>query len=362
MFCLQKHGKKFVEEKKHFRTFARKWPWYWCLILQALGAIAGFFSVDLDRDYIQGSSLTSYAAIYSATLPVSLATCWETTRHWGSFEERKLHDEEPFRFHFNDVRSKVHLIMPVIFYGFGFLNFLLTVLRNWNSLIGVDASSAIDTRWKVGIFFAALAWLQILAQIAVTRYYYKVPRVPWLIPSMLFLLAVLIAFHFTFIFNFNLSPFNVNSNVLFIVLMGYLPILLIVILLDLSGLARENEDRVLIELREKRDKIHTAKILQLQREVRENKNNTDKDDSSRIDEGAKAELSIEATNASSVSSQDSEEAYSSKFSRFFGVKKIKGQSWFSHNKYYFCNSRRRKQQLNNTTYADIGMDVCRPRS
>lgn len=262
LFCLRKHGKPYLEEKKQYRRFSRKWQWYWLIILQILGAVSGFFSIDLDRDYIQGTSLTSYSAIYCATLPVSLATTWELTRHWGSFEERKKEDDDPFIYAASyNKRTRAHWLMALAFYFSGFLNFLLTVLRNWNKLKGNDSSHAVDIRWKVGGVFAIIAWLIIILQIVLCRTYFRIWNLPLVIPAVLFWVLVLIAFNLSFMWNFPLSPFNVNSNIPYVAIMGYLPIIAIVVLMNLSGIVRDNEDRVIITLRRERDKAQMEEIM-----------------------------------------------------------------------------------------------------
>lgn len=332
LFCLSKHGRAYTHEKKQYRRFSRKWQWYWLLVLQALGGIAGFFSIDLDRDYIQGSSLTSYSAIYCATLPVSLATAWELTRHWGSFEERKNEDADPFIYSGTYTeRTRAHWLMALSFYVAGFINFLLTVLRNWNKLKGDQASRAVDVRWKVGGIFAIIAWLIIILQILLCRTYFRVWNLPFVIPAVLFCVLILIAFNLSFMWNFPYSPFNVHSNIPYVAIMGYLPVLAIVVLMNMSGLVRENEDRVILALRKERDKVQMAAILQQQKEIQEGK------------EG-KVSYDVNTLEKARSDSECSEPPTNSKtFFRFFGARP--SRHWFKNNLRYIPCRRKHEDEL-----------------
>ncbi|CAN6668554.1 hypothetical protein TRVA0_040S01156 [Trichomonascus vanleenenianus] len=341
LFNLRKHGQAFTEEKKRFKRLGRKWQWYWLIVLQAVSALAGFFSIDLDRDYIQGSSLTAYGALYCATLPIALAACWELTRHWGAFEERKIYDEDPFRFRPDDRRSRVHLIMPLVFYLFAFLTFFMTVLRNWSNIKTANAEHAIDGRWKAGGFFAIIAWLQIIAQIVVTRLYYKVPRVPMIIVCVLICVAALVAFNMTFMWSgTRYSPFNVHSSVPFVVLLGYLPIVLMVVFMNLSGLARENEDKVILSLRRERDRANTAALMeQAKRIERERKGSV-------LEEQVTEVATTSTASTSEELFQPEDESKPSTFFKFFGSAPIRGKSWLSHNLKYlpFANRKNKKKK------------------
>lgn len=335
LFNLRKHGRLYLEESRQFRRISRKGQWYWLFVLQALGAISGFFSIDIDRDYIQGSSLTSYGAIYSATLPVSLAVVWELTRHWSSFEERKIHDEDPFRFPPSKDRTRAHILMPIVFYLFAFLTFFLSVVRNWNKVSDYQPGSVIDPRWKAGGIFAIFAWLQIIAQIVITRIYYKVTRVPLVIPLVIFIDLVLVAFNLTYMWNYGYSPFNVTSSVVFVAIMGYLPIFALVVVVNIAGLARENDDQVLVHLRRIRDRETSAMVAE------SSQNRTSPQQTFKQPEIKTEEQTAESLASSSTLSKGD---LGSSFFRFFGAPKPK--SWLAQNSKYlpFTSQDRKDRQ------------------
>jgi hypothetical protein len=332
LFNLHKHGARYMEEKKRFKNISRRWPWYWLLILQALCGVAGFFSIDLDRDYLQGTSLTIYGALFTATLPVALAACWELTRHWGSFEERKLDDADPFRFRQNDFRSKVHLLMPIGFYLLALITFFLTVLRNWDDLVNYIALFTVSVRWKIGVIFSYLAWLQIIFQIVVTRIYYKVPSVPLVIPTCLVCLLAEIIYGTVAAWDVGMNAFNTHSSVAFVALMAYLPLVLITVLMNLSGLARENEDLLILARRRIRERRASRGIVKTMREkgIGENLPETIP---------LSTAPSFISNSDTLVSEEENRKIFS--FKRFFGAAPIKGHSWLTHNlKYLPCSGRK----------------------
>jgi hypothetical protein len=100
---------------------SRRWAWYWFIVAAACGVVSGITSIDVDRDYLQGTALILQNAFYYVTLPAMLASVWEMTRHWGSLCERILVDEDPWRFPDDDRRSKIEFYLPLVFYLFGFL-------------------------------------------------------------------------------------------------------------------------------------------------------------------------------------------------------------------------------------------------
>ncbi|KAK9248676.1 hypothetical protein V1506DRAFT_452220 [Lipomyces tetrasporus] len=263
MYNLRKLGTRHSKyEQKRFRLIGRRWQWYWLFVVHILAAVAGFMSIDIDRDYIQGTSLTSYGAVFSSILPACLASVWEMTRHWGSFEERRVFEADPFRFRNNDRRSMVHLLMPIIFYVFGFLLFLLTVLRNWTVLIKINSTFIVDNRWKAGVIFGLISWLMIFAQVCVTYYYYHPAKLPWNIPLCYVGAAALVAYSIGLSFNEDISPFNPDASVLAVALWGYLPIIYIMVVMNVYAHYQMNDDLVIQKEKDERDKATTKVVLE----------------------------------------------------------------------------------------------------
>jgi len=78
-------------------------------------------AIDVDRDHLPGAAIILQSVFYYGSLPTMLAAVWEMTRHWGSFEERKILDGDPFALKQDDRRSKIEFYIPLVFYLFGFL-------------------------------------------------------------------------------------------------------------------------------------------------------------------------------------------------------------------------------------------------
>lgn len=119
--CLKKHGSTHIPIEKRFRLVSRRWQWYWFFATAAVGAISGLVSIDVDRDYVQGTALILQGFFYYLMLPTALASIWEMTRHWGSFCERQLVDPDPWYFPDHDRRSKIEFYLPLVFYLWAFL-------------------------------------------------------------------------------------------------------------------------------------------------------------------------------------------------------------------------------------------------
>ncbi|KAK9479526.1 hypothetical protein V1514DRAFT_278482 [Lipomyces japonicus] len=263
MFNLRRLGKQHsITEYKRFRVVGRRWQWYWLIIVHALAAVAGFLSIDIDRAYLQGSSLTGYGAVFTAMLPVCFGVTWEMTRHWGSFEERRLFEADPFMFRYDDCRSKVHLIMPLVFYMFGFFLFLLTVLRNWTNLIRINANFNTDTRWKVGVFLGVIAYFVIALQVYVTFRFYHPAKIQARIPLVYIGLGVFLAYNIAFAFDSSLSPFNPNSPVAAVAVWGYVPVLYIILVMNITGHRLMNEDKFIMQESREREAKNMTIVMQ----------------------------------------------------------------------------------------------------
>ena len=118
---LRKHGQLHLPLDRNFKPVGRRWQWYWLLVSATVAIVSGFTAVDIDRVSIQGTSLILHSLFYYCMLPTILASIWEMTRHWGSFCERQLAEEDAFRFLHGDTRYKIELYMPIAFYLFAFM-------------------------------------------------------------------------------------------------------------------------------------------------------------------------------------------------------------------------------------------------
>lgn len=118
---LRKHGRLFLPSQKRFHPIGRRWSWYWMLFVAGCGMISGFTGVDVDRYYLPEIPIVLNSLFWLMMLPATMASVWESVRHWGSWQERQLIDPNPFVLSQDDRRGKTEFWMPLIFYMFAFL-------------------------------------------------------------------------------------------------------------------------------------------------------------------------------------------------------------------------------------------------
>ncbi|KAK9461771.1 uncharacterized protein V1516DRAFT_254870 [Lipomyces oligophaga] len=259
---LTRLGRRLTKyEHRSFRIISRRWQWYWLIVIHALCIAAGFMSIDIDRSYLQGVALTSFGAIFTTICPSCIAAVWEMVRHWCSFEERRYVEDDPFHYRSGDKRSHVHLVMPIVFYLFDFLFFLLTILRNWGAMIKYDYQFAIDVRWKVGVFCGIVAYSFIFIQIYITYKFYRPQRLPRRVPLALLGLAVMIGYSITSSFKISFSPFNPDSNIICVGVWGYLPIVYLILVMNLCAIHQVNDDLVIKAERDIRDRARDQEVM-----------------------------------------------------------------------------------------------------
>ncbi|KAK9452765.1 hypothetical protein V1511DRAFT_506921 [Dipodascopsis uninucleata] len=296
LYHLRKHGMRHGHEHKQFRVVGRRWQWYWLLVLQALCAVVGYFSIDIDRDYLQGTSLTIYGAVLSAMLPIALAAVWEKTRHWCAFEERKIYEDDPFRFGKNDRRSTVQILVPIGFYFFDFLLFLLTVVRDWTGLADYNNMFTVDDRWKAGEILGIMAFLWLFIVCLTARHYYRPKKLDPSLPFAWFGVFVLVVYNIAMTFDRSISPFNPKSNVAAVALLEYVPAIYLIVVFNISGYLRENEDLFILRYRRQRD-LRTETEL-LERVTVQPTKETESTDSSSPSTTSLSELSLPALSES----------------------------------------------------------------
>ncbi|KAH0565325.1 hypothetical protein GP486_001286 [Trichoglossum hirsutum] len=270
---LRKHGRRYLPSEKRFRAVGRRWPWYWLLVLAAFGCISGFTSIDVNRDYLPNDALIYQSFSYELMMPCLLATVWEAARHWGSWNERQIVDHDPHTLPQGGARDK-EFWMP--------LNFFMTIPRTWTPIklqrstpqqVRVARPAATDSRFKAAAFFAVCAWLLICYSIRHSiRHYKPVNHGLWkgfsgffrYIPTRFIALITLVAVHISYAilaaFDFNVSPLKYNSNPGWVYGLGYLPVILAILVMEVWGYISENEDLKIIKQRRDRNREADAAL------------------------------------------------------------------------------------------------------
>jgi hypothetical protein len=89
---LRKHGRLYLADEKRWSAVGRRWQWYWMIFVAACGTVSAINGVDVDRDYLQSSSIVLQSFFYYLMLPGVLACVWESVRHWSVF---RVHENSP---------------------------------------------------------------------------------------------------------------------------------------------------------------------------------------------------------------------------------------------------------------------------
>ncbi|KAH7192561.1 uncharacterized protein B0J16DRAFT_333313 [Fusarium flagelliforme] len=274
---LAKHGKIYTPRDSRFYPVGRRWQWYWALFTSAAALISLFVGVDIDRYYLQELPITVNVFFWYLLCMGTVALTWEAVRHWGSWQERKFVDPNPFIVKDDDRRAKVEFWLPLWFYLWLWLNFFMVVPRSWKftqlqhseeQTLEKAVPGATSTRFKAGAFCLVVAWLTIVFSLHHSIKHYK-PRhrgvfnravgflryVPFRFWLILPLSAATIAYQGFISWEFDYSIVKYNGNIPVIYCWGFLPSLLILFIQYFYGFFTPNEDKELVRLRRERGEM-----------------------------------------------------------------------------------------------------------
>lgn len=233
-----------------------------------------FTGVDVDRYYLQQMPIMLQAFFFTLTMPLALAAVWESTRHWGSWQERQRVDADPYGMPPSARRARIQFYTPLVFYALAWLTFFLTIPRSWTpiqkqntpeQIRDIAIPTATDARAKGGALIAALACFIIAFSLAHSlRTFHPGKPVLSTVPKHLLLslvfLAIRTAYAIASSFSWSLSLANQHVHIAFPFNLGYLPLLLILLAANTAGFRTENEDKQLIAQRRARGRMHDAEL------------------------------------------------------------------------------------------------------
>lgn len=113
---LHKHGKPFLPTEMRFHPAGRKWQWYWMLAAGAFAMISSLEGVEVDRYYLPELPLVLSGIFWYLMLLAIMGAVWESARHWGAWQERRVEHLNPVLMQRGGQRSKFELYLPIIFY------------------------------------------------------------------------------------------------------------------------------------------------------------------------------------------------------------------------------------------------------
>ncbi|KAI1122754.1 hypothetical protein F5Y10DRAFT_253307 [Nemania abortiva] len=271
---LTRHGKLYLPAEKRFYPIGRRWQWYWAIFICAAALIGLFTGIDVDRYRVVELPLVLNVFFWFLMNMGSLALVWESVRHWGSWMERQFIDPNPFVLQQTDRRGMFEFWLPLFFYLWWWLDFFLVIPRNWGAVelqrdpeqtITKAIPAATDVRFKIAPFLLFISWLTILVSLWHSVRHYEARNRGWLnrvigfiryVPFRFLLMIplglVVIAYQALAAWEFNYSPLKKDTNLVAMYVGGYVPALLLVIILCVSGFLRPNEDKDLIRQRRER--------------------------------------------------------------------------------------------------------------
>ncbi|KAI0399952.1 hypothetical protein F4802DRAFT_526437 [Xylaria palmicola] len=271
---LTRHGKLYLPAEKRFYAIGRRWQWYWAIFTCAAAIIGVFTGIDVDRYRVVELPLILNVFFWLLMNMGALALVWEAVRHWGSWMERQYIDPNPFVLQQTDRRGTFEFWLPLFFYLWWWLDFFLVIPRNWGPVelqrspeqtLAKAKPAATEIRFKIAPFFLLISWLTILVSLWHSVRHYEARNRGWLnriigflryVPFrfilMIPLALVVIGYQALAAWEFDLSPLKKDTNLIAMYVGGYLPSILIVIILCISGFLRPNEDKELIRQRRER--------------------------------------------------------------------------------------------------------------
>jgi hypothetical protein len=272
---LRKHGRSFLPREKRWNVVGRRWQWYWMLFVAVCGIISTVTGIDVDRNYLQSTALMLRSFFYTLMLPGMLAAVWEAVRQWTSWQERQICNANPFALRAHDARSRKEFYMPLVFYLFDWLVFFMTIPRPWSAIQKqrsalqaekVARPVATDARFKAGAVLAVFALAVACYCVKHSIYYYKhntkqhletllsiVIQVPPKLCFSISIIAVRIGYTIASAWRWAISPYRVGVDIPWLYGLGYGPPLLLLTVLNIYGFIEENDDRVLISQRARRN-------------------------------------------------------------------------------------------------------------
>lgn len=260
-FCitaLARHGKRAYSAKSKLYPYGKRWEFYWQLFTIIFVMISSFFAIDIDRVVVQSGGFGAYCLFWSAQLPVALAAIWEMSRNWAQVAADTFiadRPEMPLNKHNDSLPIKIQFWMPLLFYAVDFLALFLVSLRPWGGVIRANEAEATDGRFKAGGIFAVLAYL-VICWMILNALSFKPARSLHAICVILCMVLVVPRIIYTNLqmYDYDISPFNPNVDVLYTSLLGYLPLLAVLIVMNARGLLMQNIDKTMLQQRQAREK------------------------------------------------------------------------------------------------------------
>lgn len=269
VFSLARHGRRAYSAKNRLYPYGKRWEFYWQIITIIFMLMSSFFAIDIDRVVVQGGSTGAFDLFWSAALPTTQAAIWELSRNWGQIESDKYREARPeisLEQHERRKTTQFAFWMPLLFYAIDFLALFLTAFTSWTAVYQGNIYAATSARFKIGAIFSVLAYLVNLWIIINAVYAYR-PNLRQLhFYTVLFSMTVVLVriiytnYQMYLPHGYEVSAYNPQVSVVYTILFGYLPTVLIFASHNYRGLKMENVDKKMLRDRLEREKEWQAQF------------------------------------------------------------------------------------------------------
>ena len=113
---LRKHGRSYLPRENRWKAIGRRWQFYWMLFCRCMWHDLCIRWCGCRSRLPAESSDELAMLLLTLLMPGLNAALWESVRHWGSWQHRQIQDANPFAFRHGDLRSRVELYLPLLFY------------------------------------------------------------------------------------------------------------------------------------------------------------------------------------------------------------------------------------------------------
>jgi hypothetical protein len=88
------------------------------LATAAFAIISSIAGIDVDRYYLPELPIVISSIFWYLMMSATMATVWESVRHWDSWQERQMVDPNAYLLQPCGRRNKAELYLPLAFYFF----------------------------------------------------------------------------------------------------------------------------------------------------------------------------------------------------------------------------------------------------
>ena len=271
---LRKHGLALLPRTKRISQIGRRVQYYWLFLTAVTGGIAGFFGIDVDRDYQQGVALAVHGIFWAANGACLLASQWECVRNYGAHAEHVVRERNPSLTD-HEIQQRFHgwfaYYAPIPFYLFALLYFLISAFSPWGAIMDLDAAAATSSSRKAAAVFGLVAWAWTLIWASIVAHTYpsmvnlRLPTICLVVSLLMLLIRQVYIIVATCIYS--ASTYIPSTVALpYFGVFGMLTTLLAICAIEVMGWRTENEDKDIIRAQKEVERERNEEVAALRKE------------------------------------------------------------------------------------------------